>query len=1149
MIVRDEAHIIEECLRSVAPVIDHWIVVDTGSVDDTAAIVEAFFAERGIPGAVHHRPWRDFGTNRSEALELCRGQADYAFVMDADDVLVGTPDLGGLTADGYLVPMSEGIEFWRALLLRLDRPWRYEGVVHEYPTCGDEPTDLQRLDGDARVMARRLGARNADPDKYRRDAELLEGVVAEDPDDTRATFYLAQSWFDAGDHEAALHWYGRRAEMGGWEEEVFIARYRMAQALERLDRPWAEVQDAHLVAWQSRPSRAEPLVDLARHHRIEGRFDVAHLFARQAAVLPYPTDDLLFVHADAHRWQALDELAISAFYTGHHQESFAVASRLLDGPHLPDTEWERVLANRDFTVDAVKPDTLTHPEAVVAWLVERGPDPDPEVTLTITTCRRPDLFDATMRSFLNCCADLDRIGRWLLVDDGSEPADRDRMLEAFPFFELVEKSPEEAGHAGSMEALRRAVTSPWWLHLEDDWHFVVPGRWVSRAIEVLDADPGIGQVLFNRNYGEVLDDRRLVGGEADRTPAGRRFRRHVHHPAGTPAHDDYLAAFGPEARSNAWWPHFSLRPSMLRTAAMAEVGAFLVEADHFELDHAERYTAAGWSSAFIDQILGLHLGPRTFDPGADRTANAYDLSGRPQFGALRDAVTRLAVLPSWTTPEAVVAQWSRQSPDGDGRWGQTQLVADAIRADLTLVLNGPPDGLIPDPARTVVAPVEPLVGQVRWPLSARRALLQVRDHARYGNLWEWHLGRTHTQLRDEPILKDRDLSVVVSNRQEDEAQRRRLALAHHLQDSGVAIDVYGRSEGEGFTDHRGRLPALDKTAGLFPYRYTIAVENHAEPGYVTEKLVDAVLSECLTFYWGAPDVGDLVDPAVLVPLPLEDPEACRRLIVATIRSGVSEQRLPAIQAEKRRILDEAQALPVLDRLARGWRAAEALQVRVVNLDRRPDRWAALAAHLGEVAPALWAKVERWPAVDGRDLTRTEDIGRIFAHNDFGWRRGVIGCALSHRALWREVAEADGPSLVLEDDVRADEGAWGELVEALGLVVTRHPDVDLGFLGFTPWPGRPSRARPDVLGPLRWQPVPWAEYQGGTASYLLSPAGARKLLALVEARGMVTAVDEFLRRSAPELNVLELYPHLFVAPVVAPGLDVDSEIQADPTPVP
>jgi glycosyltransferase involved in cell wall biosynthesis len=45
MIVRDEAPVIERCIRSVLPHIQCWAIVDTGSSDGTQAIV------RGLLGA------------------------------------------------------------------------------------------------------------------------------------------------------------------------------------------------------------------------------------------------------------------------------------------------------------------------------------------------------------------------------------------------------------------------------------------------------------------------------------------------------------------------------------------------------------------------------------------------------------------------------------------------------------------------------------------------------------------------------------------------------------------------------------------------------------------------------------------------------------------------------------------------------------------------------------------------------------------------------------------------------------------------------------------------------------------------------------------------------------------------------------------
>ena len=64
MIVKDEAHVIERCLSSVLPVIDHWVIVDTGSTDGTQKKIKDFFDRNGVEGTLHESKWVDFGTNR-----------------------------------------------------------------------------------------------------------------------------------------------------------------------------------------------------------------------------------------------------------------------------------------------------------------------------------------------------------------------------------------------------------------------------------------------------------------------------------------------------------------------------------------------------------------------------------------------------------------------------------------------------------------------------------------------------------------------------------------------------------------------------------------------------------------------------------------------------------------------------------------------------------------------------------------------------------------------------------------------------------------------------------------------------------------------------------------------------------------------------
>jgi glycosyltransferase involved in cell wall biosynthesis len=153
MIVRDESHILREALDSAARYIDYWVIVDTGSTDDTRDVVRTWMAARGVPGDLHERPWRDFGSNRTEALELCAGRGDYAFVLDADDLVVGDLNLTRLVADSYLLRYGPDVCYWRKQLFRIGLRWRYVGAVHEYPAC-DDPYTEARLDGGGRRRVR-----------------------------------------------------------------------------------------------------------------------------------------------------------------------------------------------------------------------------------------------------------------------------------------------------------------------------------------------------------------------------------------------------------------------------------------------------------------------------------------------------------------------------------------------------------------------------------------------------------------------------------------------------------------------------------------------------------------------------------------------------------------------------------------------------------------------------------------------------------------------------------------------------------------------------------------------------------------------------------------------------------------------------------
>ena len=354
MIVKNEAHIIRRCLDSVRPFIDHWLIVDTGSTDGTQNLIREHL--RDLPGELFERPWKNFGHNRSEALELARDRADYFFVIDADEVLQLPPDYRRppLHAESYTLDVEfGGINYGRVCLLRSQLPWRYVGVLHEYPDCG-HPVERPLLAGPT-VQVHTDGGRSQidTATKYARDAEVLEGALGDEPDNARYVFYLAQSYRDSGQPEKALAAYERRAAMGGWVEEAWYSLYAAARLAETLGHSPENVTYRYLQAYQCRPQRAEALCALARYQRLLGQYALGRLFAERAMNTPM-TDDILFVNRADYLWSAADEYAVSSYWTGDCEDSRRVCESLLAGAHLPAAERQRVEDNHRFALEALQ---------------------------------------------------------------------------------------------------------------------------------------------------------------------------------------------------------------------------------------------------------------------------------------------------------------------------------------------------------------------------------------------------------------------------------------------------------------------------------------------------------------------------------------------------------------------------------------------------------------------------------------------------------------------------------------------------------------------------------------------------------------------------------------------------------------------------
>ncbi|MGN9774846.1 glycosyltransferase [Micromonospora sp. H33] len=345
MIVKNEARVIERCLKSVRGLVDTWVISDTGSTDGTQRLIRSTLDY--IPGELYEEPWVNFGYNRSLNIAHARGRAEYLLLLDADLVVRQDGLLPPLTADAYMLRHEGTTEYRVKRLVRGDLPWQYEGVTHEYLTC-DGPDRQENIDALVIEDHADGGSRH---DKFERDAKLLSAELERDPDNPRNVFYLAQTMRDMGRISEAITLYERRAQMGGWAEEVYYALLQSG-VLRAESNDWPGAMDTLTRAWEARPQRLEACYELCSRLRQRGHHHAAYAMTRAGLDRPAP-NDLLFVSPWVYRWGILFEYSIAAYWVGETGESLRACDRLLALPDLPVPYRTQTLANRAYAVPSL----------------------------------------------------------------------------------------------------------------------------------------------------------------------------------------------------------------------------------------------------------------------------------------------------------------------------------------------------------------------------------------------------------------------------------------------------------------------------------------------------------------------------------------------------------------------------------------------------------------------------------------------------------------------------------------------------------------------------------------------------------------------------------------------------------------------------
>lgn len=535
---------------------------------------------------------------------------------------------------------------------------------------------------------------------------------------------------------------------------------------------------------------------------------------------------------------------------------------------------------------------------------------------------------------------------------------------------------------------------------------------------------------------------------------------------------------------------------------------------------------------FLKGKINHDLNPTKYFSDDDGLYTYTDRIEKPN----RDKEISVKIVGNWANPKFLMNYHSRMLKN-QKRWNNLVLT-DKPTADYYAIMNYCNKAEY-DPSLSIVFQMEPMrlnkpgnygiKSWGQWANPNRSQFLQVRDHAFSPNNSEWHLAKTYNQLLNEVIQKSDEgltaVSAVTSDKKLDDGHILRINFLKYIEqkhqntEKPFSLDIWGKCSSIGFKNYLGELPDHNKVNGLYPYKYTIAVENNSEHNYFTEKINDAILSECLCFYWGCPNLEEYFEDA-FIRLELNDFEHDYQIMVNAIQNHEWEKRLGAIRTAKSKILNNLQIMPTLDKIIQVHMGPPLMdtyfdKIFIINLKKCYNRWLKIEKYLQD------AGITNYERFDAVDTQKSEEYNWPvpMAHKNrpnINYR-AQLACKLSH---WEVVklAKARGYKriLVLEDDVILESQQIHKSNLALRELIDNRTEWDLLWLHCA------YHKLGDRCGNYIWK----LNYSVSMASYAVSKSCYDRVLEIIEKNMNYPIDDIYCKFIHPNMNSYCINPNLF-----------------------
>lgn len=167
----------------------------------------------------------------------------------------------------------------------------------------------------------------------------------------------------------------------------------------------------------------------------------------------------------------------------------------------------------------------------------------------------------------------------------------------------------------------------------------------------------------------------------------------------------------------------------------------------------------------------------------------------------------------------------------------------------------------------------------------------------------WFVERSYDQLLKLKMPeKSKLISIITSNKQHTLGHKNRLQFALKLKNYfGDQVDLFGR----GIHDFD------EKYSVLAPYKYSIAIENDFEDDWMTEKVVDPILTYTMPIYYGCPNIDKYLTDNSYLRIDINDFEYSVRIIEDALRENKYDIFLNNVIEERYNVLNNLQLFPML----------------------------------------------------------------------------------------------------------------------------------------------------------------------------------------------------------------------------------------------